>query len=55
MEIKMADPQVVSRDDWLTARQKLLVHEKELTRHPGPGKHRTPQNADGRNRQGVRL
>jgi Bacterial protein of unknown function (DUF899) len=27
------DPQVVSRDEWLVTRSKLLAHEKELTRH----------------------
>ena len=29
----MPDPQVVSRDEWLDARRKLLDHEKELSRH----------------------
>ena len=29
----MPDPQVVSRDEWLVARKKLLTREKELTRH----------------------
>jgi predicted dithiol-disulfide oxidoreductase (DUF899 family)/predicted enzyme related to lactoylglutathione lyase len=28
----MTDPQVVSRDEWLVARKRLLAHEKELTR-----------------------
>ena len=26
-------PPVVSRDEWLAARKKLLAHEKELTKH----------------------
>ena len=29
----MADPEIVSRDEWTAARKKLLEHEKELTRH----------------------
>jgi predicted dithiol-disulfide oxidoreductase (DUF899 family) len=29
----MADPQVVSRDEWLVARKQLLAQEKELTGH----------------------
>ena len=29
----MSDPEVVSRDEWLEARKKLLDKEKELTRH----------------------
>ena len=29
----MADPQIVSRDEWLEARTQLLEREKELTRH----------------------
>lgn len=29
----MADPQIVSRDEWLAARKELLAREKELTRH----------------------
>jgi predicted dithiol-disulfide oxidoreductase (DUF899 family) len=31
-EAHMADLQVVSRDEWLKARKKLLAHEKEVTR-----------------------
>ena len=30
--IKVAQPEVVSRAAWLTARKQLLAHEKELTR-----------------------
>jgi predicted dithiol-disulfide oxidoreductase (DUF899 family) len=30
----IAHPKVVSRDEWLAARKKLLRKEKELTRHP---------------------
>jgi predicted dithiol-disulfide oxidoreductase (DUF899 family) len=29
----MADPQIVSREEWLQARRQLLEQEKELTRH----------------------
>jgi predicted dithiol-disulfide oxidoreductase (DUF899 family) len=29
----IAYPKVVSRDEWLAARKKLLAKEKELTRH----------------------
>src|SRR5438477_4758645 len=32
-ETQMADPPVVSRDEWLAARNGLLAHEKELTHH----------------------
>jgi Bacterial protein of unknown function (DUF899) len=28
-------PQIVSRDEWLAARKRLLAREKELTRHRG--------------------
>lgn len=28
-----AHPQIVSRDEWLVARETLLAHEKELTKH----------------------
>jgi predicted dithiol-disulfide oxidoreductase (DUF899 family) len=28
----MNDPQIVSRDEWLAARKRLLAQEKELTR-----------------------
>ncbi|MBC7878607.1 MAG: DUF899 domain-containing protein [Anaerolineales bacterium] len=28
-----AQPQIVTRDEWLVARETLLVHEKELTKH----------------------
>ncbi len=28
----MSDPQVVSREEWLTARKKLLAQEKQFTR-----------------------
>src|ERR1700688_123750 len=27
------DPQIVSQDQWLAERKKLLAHEKELTKH----------------------
>ena len=30
---EFAHPQIVSRDEWLAARETLLVHEKELTKH----------------------
>jgi hypothetical protein len=30
----MADPQVVSRDEWLVARKRLLAHETGLTARP---------------------
>jgi predicted dithiol-disulfide oxidoreductase (DUF899 family) len=29
----LAHPQIVSRDEWLTARKTLLAHEKEVTKH----------------------
>lgn len=29
----LAHPQIVSSDEWLTARETLLAHEKELTKH----------------------
>lgn len=32
--IKIAQPQVVSRAEWLRARKQLLVKEKELSRPP---------------------
>jgi Bacterial protein of unknown function (DUF899) len=32
MEAGMIDPQVVSRDEWLAARRRLLAREKEFTR-----------------------
>ena len=28
-----AHPQIVSRDEWLSVRETLLAHEKELTKH----------------------
>ncbi|MBE2223616.1 MAG: DUF899 family protein, partial [Anaerolineae bacterium] len=30
---ELAHPKIVSRDEWLAARETLLVHEKELTKH----------------------
>jgi predicted dithiol-disulfide oxidoreductase (DUF899 family) len=32
-ETAIAHPDVVSRDEWLAGRKKLLVHEKEATKH----------------------
>ncbi|MBV9848162.1 MAG: DUF899 family protein, partial [Armatimonadetes bacterium] len=29
---QMPQPEVVSRDEWLVERKKLLTHEKELTK-----------------------
>ncbi len=29
----IAQPKIVSRDEWLAARKKLLVQEKEVTKH----------------------
>ena len=31
--VAIAHPDVVSRDEWVAERKKLLVHEKEVTRH----------------------
>ena len=28
-----AHPRIVGRDEWLVARETLLIHEKELTKH----------------------
>ena len=28
-----AHPKIVSKDEWLAARETLLAHEKELTKH----------------------
>jgi predicted dithiol-disulfide oxidoreductase (DUF899 family) len=45
----MSLPQVVSRDEWLVARKKLLVNEKELTRQ------RDALNVDRRNLPMVKI
>ncbi len=50
----MSLPEVVSRDEWLVARQGLLAEEKELTA-PGRAERRTPAAPDGRGHEGVRL
>ena len=31
---RMKTPPIVSREDWMAAREKILVREKELTRAP---------------------
>jgi predicted dithiol-disulfide oxidoreductase (DUF899 family) len=48
-EVAMSLPQVVSREEWLAAREQLLVREKELTRQ------RDALNADRRRLPMVRI
>jgi len=33
MKNEIAHPKIVGRDEWLTARETLLEHEKEATKH----------------------
>jgi predicted dithiol-disulfide oxidoreductase (DUF899 family) len=49
MEVAMSMPEVVSREEWLAARQRLLAEEKELTRR------RDTLNADRRRLPMVRI
>jgi predicted dithiol-disulfide oxidoreductase (DUF899 family) len=49
MEVVMNLPEIVSRDEWLAARQRLLAEEKELTRR------RDTVNADRRRLPMVRI
>jgi predicted dithiol-disulfide oxidoreductase (DUF899 family) len=49
MEVAMTLPEVVSREEWLAARQQLLAREKELTRQ------RDVLNADRRRLPMVRI
>jgi predicted dithiol-disulfide oxidoreductase (DUF899 family) len=49
MEIEMTLPQVVSHEEWLSARRRLFLKEQELTRH------RDALNSDRRNLPMVRL
>lgn len=49
VEVDMSLPQVVSREEWLTARRRLLAKEQELTRH------RDALNSDRRKLPMVRV
>ena len=51
----MDDPPVVSRDEWLAARKRLLAKEKEFTRQRDALKRRPAQAADDRDQQAVRI
>ena len=48
-------PKVVNRADRLSARLELLAKETELKSTPGRAERRTPQAADGQDREGLCL
>lgn len=51
----MTLPQTVSRDEWLAARLKLLVQEKEVMRAQDVVTRTAPRTSDGQDRQGVHV
>ena len=51
----MSLPDVVTREEWLAARNALLAEEKKLTRAARRAQRRAPPHADGQGREGLRL
>ncbi len=55
IENKMDCPRVVSQSEWLMARKKLFIQEKEATRQRDALSRGAPQAANGRYSKRVRL